>query len=314
MHHMSVTLAARRVAGGLYRRLAAPAGIRALEQALRSGLPPQLAPALRFLLRGKIAEPARQAAERVEALRAEVAARPDRFRFVHSPSPLGEIRWPEPLPDGASDAGAISARELAQRISVSQRWGVFLHLVAEGCGARTILETGACVGISGAYLASTTARPRFVTVEGSRALAEIARQTLARVSETATVIAQPFASGIDEALMLLRGEGRRVDLAYIDGHHDEQATLHYVRQILPHLGAMAVVVLDDIHLYAEMWRAWETIVGSYGFAAAVNVGRFGLLAGNGSAASTVHFDLARYTGWWRVGHSRQRSLRELESR
>ncbi len=306
---MSLTAAARRLAQTVYRRLAAPAGVRALDRSLRGGLPAQLGPALRFLFTGEVPEPARKAAERVEAWRADVAARPDRFHYIYRDSPLGAVRWPERLPEGQTAAETITARELALRISVPQRWGLFLHLVCEGFGARTVLETGACVGISGAYLASVTTRPRFVTVEGSQALAELTGSTLAKVSDAATVVAQPFESGIGNALSMLGDEGRRVDVAYIDGHHDRQATLHYVEQVRPHLSANAVVILDDIHLYTEMWSAWQSILATYGFTAAVNVGRFGVLVWNGSAAATTaHYDLARYTGWWRVGRSRQRSL------
>lgn len=306
---MSVLAVVRRIARNVYRRLAASAGVHALDRSLRGGLPVQLEPALRFLFTGELPDSARQAAQRVEELRATIAARSDCFHFVARPSPLGPVRWPELLPEGQSADETITARDLAQRISVPQRWGLFLHLLCEGFRTRTVLETGACVGISGAYLATASTHPRFVTVDGSEALAAITRSTLATVSDTSTVIAQPFESGIASALSLLDGEERPVDLAYIDGHHDQEATLHYVRQVLPHLSANAIVVLDDIHLYSEMWSAWQSIIATYGFAAAVNAGRFGILVWNGgAAASTARYDFARYTGWWRVGGSRQSSL------
>lgn len=310
---MKIVALLHRIAGGVYRSLAAPLGIGALDRSLRNGLPAQLGPALRFLFDSRLPEPARLAAERVEALRATVAAQPDRFHFVSRPSPLGPVRWPERLPEGQPAGETISARDLAHRISVNRRWGVFLHLVCEGFAARTVLETGACIGISGAYLASTPARPRLVTVEGSSALAALATSTLASITDRASVVAEPFETGIGNALSLLAAEGRCVDLAYIDGHHDQQATLHYLRQIQPHLSANAVVVLDDIHLYTEMWSAWQTILARDGFTAAVNTGRFGILVWKGSAAvTTAQYDLARYTGWWRVGRSRLRSLHAPE--
>ena len=96
-----------------------------------------------------------------------------------------------------------------------------------------------------------------------------------------------------------------MDVAYIDGHHEEEATLHYVRTLLPHLSREALVVLDDIHLYAGMWRAWQSVASLRGVAAAVNVGRFGLLMWNGGDAIAAQYDLARYTGWWRVGGERR---------
>ena len=50
-----------------------------------------------------------------------------------------------------------------------------------------------------------------------------------------------------------------VDVVYIDGHHGEAVTVHYVRTVMAHLASEALIVLDDIHLYREMWRAWQTV-------------------------------------------------------
>lgn len=214
------------------------------------------------------------------------------------------MRWPE----RTEDAAGFSPRRLATSASVQRRWGVFLHLCAEAYGARAILELGACVGISGAYLASIRSHPRFISMEGSSALAPVAEATLAAVTDRAVIVRAPFESGVLDALARFAAERLSVDVAYIDGHHDEAATLHYVRTIVPHLSAEALVVLDDIALYAEMWRAWQTLASMPGVAAAVNVGRFGLLVWSGGVTAR-HYDLARYTGWWRVRGSRRDALR-----
>ena len=52
---------------------------------------------------------------------------------------------------------------------------------------------------------------------------------------------------------------RTIDLAYVDGHHDDAATLHYVALLAPHLSRGGCIVLDDICLYEEMWRAWTQV-------------------------------------------------------
>jgi len=270
---------------------------------LNSGLPARLAPALRFLFTGDSPPEVAAVSARVERLRAGIAGRPEIYRFVYSPSPLGRIRWLEQA--GTPSAGpTVSARHLANIVSVSPRWGIFLHLCAEAFEAKAVLELGACVGISGAYLASARSRPRFVTLEGSAVLARVAEATLAEVTSRATVIEAPFEKGLHEALALFDQEIQTIDVAYIDGHHDEAATIEYVRAVVPHLSRGALIVLDDIHLYAEMWRAWQTVVSIRGFSAAVNVGRFGLLVWEGGDSLAARYDLSRYTGWWPVGGSR----------
>jgi len=91
-----------------------------------------------------------------------------------------------------------------------------------------------------------------------------------------------------------------IDLAFVDGHHEEAATLRYVEAIAPHLSPSGLFVLDDIYLYRGMWSAWQRLASDRRFTA-VNVGRFGLLVcGSGKG----RYDLARYTGYWRVGPPR----------
>ena len=166
---------------------------------------------------------------------------------------------------------------------------------------------GACLGISGAYLASVSTRPRFVTLEGSASLARAAEMTLAEVTSHATVITAPFETGLRDAIELFAAEMQPIEVAYIDGHHDEAATIEYVRALLPHLAHGSLLILDDIHLYSEMWRAWQAIIRTAGFSAALNVGRFGLLVWEGGDDVARHYDLSRYTGWWPVGSSRRDS-------
>jgi predicted O-methyltransferase YrrM len=278
------------VLGDLYRAVAAPFGARAVERMLREGLPPRLAGPLRALFRRDAGD------ARIERMRNELASRGDRYRFIPSENALGPVRWAE-----RDDSGVVTSAFLANNASVSPRWGSFLRDCAEAFEAKTVLELGACVGISGAYLASAKSHPRLVTIDASSALATIAEATLAAVTERAEVVRGTFEAMLPSALDRL-GE---VDLAYIDGHHDELATLHYVRTVAPRLSSEALVVLDDITLYPEMWRAWQTLSAMPGVAAAVNVGRFGLLVWRGGDAQPRQFDLSRWTGRWRVGRPRE---------
>jgi len=291
----------RKLAGDLYRALAAPFGARALDRMLRDGLPPRLGPPLRFLFTAQLPPDVCALAARIEARRIEIAACEDMYQFAYQPSALATARWPERMPAG-SEEPAICLRFLANHASVPQRWGKFLHLCAQQFEARAILELGACVGISSAYLASVPSNPRFVTIEGSPALADIAQKTLAKFSDRAAVLCSAFESGMQQALEQVAP----VDVAYIDGHHDETPTLHYVRTLLPHLSNDALIILDDIRLYPGMRRAWAQLSTMAGVAAAVNTGRFGLLVWHGGNAIPHQFDLARYTGVWR---SRERNAR-----
>jgi predicted O-methyltransferase YrrM len=49
------------------------------------------------------------------------------------------------------------------------------------------------------------------------------------------------------------------DLVYLDGHHDEQATLEYFSTLTSHLHSESIVILDDIYWSEGMHKAWRTI-------------------------------------------------------
>jgi len=283
-----------------YERLLAPFGERSVQRLLRGGAPSQLAAALRFLFTGHLPAGAERAAARIESVRAQIATRPDTFRYARFEDPLGPVRLAQQASASMAD---VSCHRLANTISVSRRWGLFLHLCAEGFGARTILELGSCVGISGAYLASASTQPVIVTLEGSSALAALARQTLAAVTDTAEVVVGVFAETLPASLDRLRADGTTIDVAFVDGHHEENATLRYVEAIAIRMSRPGLIVLDDIYLYEGMWAAWQKLASDGRFTS-VNVGRFGLLIADDSAGVHPRYDLARYTGYWRVGPPR----------
>ena len=304
---MNLVAPARETANRLHRRCLAPFGRRALEHLLDRGLPPRLAEPLRFLFTDDLPDHARQVRDRVEECRREIAARPEMYGYRYSNTRFGVARWP--VEASAAAAGPfVSSRRLTHNASVPARWGLFLHLCAESCAASTILELGSGVGVSGAYLASSRTCRRFITIEGSHALAEVARTLLHRASDRTTMIVDTFDEGLTRACALLAEEQAALDLVYIDGHHDGAATEHYLDRLLPSLARGAVLIFDDISLYSEMWDAWRRLERVPGMAVAVNVGRFGILEWHGGSASAARYDLSRYTGWWRVGASRRQDV------
>ena len=300
---------ARETASRIHRRCVAPFGRRTLDHMLANGLPTPLAMPIRFLFTNELPEHARRVRERVEGLRNEIASRPDVYGYQYSATPFGVARWPVVEASPAAAGPFVTSRWLAHNASVPDRWGLFLHLCAESYAARTILELGAGVGVSGAYLASSRACRRFVTLEGSEALAAVSRTMLNTSTDRATLIVGPFEDGLTRACAWLAQEHASLDLVYVDGHHDGAATLHYLNGLLPSLASGAVLIIDDISLYSEMWDAWKRLEAMPGVAVAVNVGRFGILEWRGGSAAAARYDLSRYTGWWRVGSSRRKAVK-----
>jgi predicted O-methyltransferase YrrM len=121
------------------------------------------------------------------------------------------------------------------------------------------IELGTCVGISAAYQAAAqqlNGRGKFFTMEGADSLASISSENLRGLGlGNATVISGRFQDNLEKLL----NENREIDYAFIDGHHDEEATILYFEQIRPYLSKNAMLVFDDIAWGSGMRRAWGRI-------------------------------------------------------
>lgn len=139
----------------------------------------------------------------------------------------------------------------------------------------TALELGAAVGISAAYESAALAGHggRLVTLEGAPALAAIARRTLDRLgADNVEIVEGKFSDTLPGVLDRVGPIG----YAFIDGHHDEQATQEYFAAIRPHLATPAVVVLDDIGWSAGMTRAWQAVRRDPAVRVSVSLGTMGV--------------------------------------
>ncbi len=161
-------------------------------------------------------------------------------------------------------------------------WAQLLFRLIRECRPAICVELGTALGISGAYQAAAltlNGSGRLVTLEGAEALAGIARANFARLGlETVTVIPGRFEDTLPDVL----AAHAPIDYAFIDGHHDEHATVAYFLQILPQCSQHAVIVLDDIAWTAGMKRAWRTIVGNDRVRTSADLGDVGVcLLGTG---------------------------------
>jgi predicted O-methyltransferase YrrM len=186
-----------------------------------------------------------------------------------------------------------SVTQVAQVSSVLPQWGAFLHLCANATGARTILELGAGVGISGCYLASGKNCQRFISVEGSPERAKLAKAHLCQIAHNVELVNASFDEALDRILPSLR-EG--IDMAYIDGNKDKLANLRYFERITPYLNPGCVVVFDDIHWSPEMRGVWRMLRQRKGLSYAINAGRFGVCVWDGGEVQPRTCDLYAVAG------------------
>jgi len=118
------------------------------------------------------------------------------------------------------------------------------------------MELGSSLGISTAYLASADAASRVVTMEGSPAIAGIARETfeklkLRNISQSTGNFETTLSGQIEQ--------NPPSDLVFIDGNHRKKPVLEYFEKFLNKISDSSLIIIHDIHWSREMEEAWDII-------------------------------------------------------
>ncbi|MBF9053374.1 hypothetical protein LSUCC1028_03890 [Rhodobacterales bacterium LSUCC1028] len=204
--------------------------------------------------------------------------------------------------DGTVQAGKVnySTSGSFARTGTGPKTGIQLKKLAEAFDAKNIIELGTNTGISGCYFLSALNTPRLTTIEGSPQLASIARYNLSTISNNFEVITDMFDNALDQLIVA----GKKYDLAFIDGQHEEQATLHYAEKLKKLMMPNGVILFDDIFWSEGMNRAWEKIKDDPDFDMIIGFRSRGL-ARFSQASRKIVFEITDYTGrpsYARKGH------------
>lgn len=155
-------------------------------------------------------------------------------------------------------------------------WGHRLFNAVSATKPDNCLELGACLGISAAYQAAALREigaGRVVTLEGSPDLAAVARRNLAELELSNVEIR---IGSFAETLQPTLDDLPLIDFAFIDGHHDEKATVKYFEMILPHTANGALLIFDDIRWSGGMRRAWRRIQAHPSTQSTLDLRRWGI--------------------------------------
>lgn len=146
--------------------------------------------------------------------------------------------------------------QLVRRAASAPEQGRRLFRLVNWARPATMLELGTGAGVGAMYMAAAAREATFVSLEGSAALAGVARTNLELLGlKKAQIISGAFEKTLPEALSLLSS----VDFIYIDGNHRSTPTLQYFEQCLPFAHDRTVFVFDDIHWSPDMSEAWRQL-------------------------------------------------------
>lgn len=209
---------------------------------------------------------------------------------------------------GHSAGAPLSARpaRLHAATGVRPGGGILLRRLVDGLSLDRVLELGTNTGMSGSYILSATRAPHLTTVEGSGDLCRIADHALKAHSSDYRIINDLF----DRAIDALAAEGERFDAVFIDGQHEEHATIHYAERVQRLLAPGGVLIFDDIYWSRGMLSAWRHIVLQERFRVTADLSWKGVAIADSGIERRLaappdrkaHFDVCDYLGRTPVDH------------
>lgn len=232
-----------------------------------------------------------------------------RFYYAFSDIEVARSRWltDEEMMDlprlGAgstiSDAEQRRAGDILLSAAVSPETGRRLFRLVLWLQPESILELGASMGISTAYLAAADARIPLLSIEGNAAVAAKARQHLTDLGLQHTQIV----SGLfDEQLPVALSKLGRLGLLFIDGDHRREAVLKHVQTCLKYHHNDSVFAIADIHWSDDMELAWSELCALPEVTLSVDLFHVGLLFFKKELIEKQHFIVVP-AAWkpWRMG-------------
>jgi predicted O-methyltransferase YrrM len=213
--------------------------------------------------------------ERIEALRGRLERSSDKLSFIdYGTGTPTENRSETEMYHGKTVTLSVGE---ACAASKPPEWCLLLYLLVQRLRPSMCLELGSNLGISTAYLLAPlqlNKNARLISLEGSKSKAELAIANLSDLGfEQFEVVVGRFQDTLDEVLLKVKN----ISFAFIDGHHDENATIGYFRRIKQVAARGAVIVFDDIAWSSGMRNAWARICEDVDAALAVDFGSMGLI-------------------------------------
>ncbi|WP_324171535.1 class I SAM-dependent methyltransferase [Sulfurimonas sp.] len=150
----------------------------------------------------------------------------------------------------------VSTKDLC-KIGLKNDFAHLIYAIIKKHQPSTVLELGTCCGFSSIYMSKALKDGACIhTIEGSPKTAIIAQKNFKDID---SLNVNSYVGRFSDVLPEILPNIKAIDFAFIDGHHDRDATLEYFEIIKPYLSKDAIVLFDDISWSKGMTEAWETI-------------------------------------------------------
>lgn len=162
--------------------------------------------------------------------------------------------------------------DIAKTSGSTLKKAYFLHRLCSYFKPKTILELGTSLGIGTTALAIGDKNSQVTTIEGSKELATLSEKYLKDFNiNNVEVINKIFTEAIPDL------KQQSWDFIFIDGHHDQTATINYFEILLASTHNDTVIIFDDIYWSQGMTAAWNSIKNHPNITVSIDVFYFGIV-------------------------------------
>ena len=151
-----------------------------------------------------------------------------------------------------------SIKEIAASSLKPKKFGQLLFRIVNYYKPINSLELGTSFGITTAYLSAGNEQAQIVTMEGSEAVAAVAKKNWQLLGRKNIELQE---GNFNEILLPFIAATAPLDFVFVDGNHKYEPTIQYFNTLLPKLHEQSILVFDDIHWSKEMEQAWLEIQG-----------------------------------------------------
>jgi predicted O-methyltransferase YrrM len=152
------------------------------------------------------------------------------------------------------------------------RYGNLLYRLSSHYHPATILELGTSLGIGSLHLINGNKASKLITVEGCPETQQKAAKNFQFMGiESIQSELNTFQN------YLTHYRGVPFDMVFIDGHHDGEALIEYLKLLTPFTHNDTLFLLDDIRWNDSMLRAWSSLIEDPHYHVSLDLFRMGII-------------------------------------
>ena len=144
--------------------------------------------------------------------------------------------------------------KIAKTAEITKKRARLLYRIVDYLQINNSLELGTSLGLATTALHLGNKNGNTLTIEGCPETAKIAKQQFESFNfKNIDLKINDFETELKAI------KNKKIDLIYIDGNHQKEATLNYFETLLNNIHNDSILIFDDIHWSAPMTEAWQEI-------------------------------------------------------